>query len=154
MLLAKSTGGIGTHVDDLTRELRALGHDVVLATDDLTAATFGWADTRRLWPAGASTVPAAATELRRLSRDADVVHAHGHQAASFAALALRSMGRRDRPAFVVSLHNAVLGGRRRRLLGAAAAAPFTRTAQLVTGASSDLVEQARAWGASWAELAV
>ncbi len=153
MLLAKSTGGIGTHVDDLTRELRALGHDVVIATDALTAATFGWQHARLLWPERASTVRRSAAQLRELVRGADVVHAHGHQAGSFASVALRSMRRRERPALVVSLHNAVLGGRRRQVVGAVAATPFARTAQLVTGASSDLVEQARSWGAGWAELA-
>lgn len=51
MLLAKSTGGIGTHVDDLMRELRALGHEVVVATDRLTAESFGWDDAELVWPA-------------------------------------------------------------------------------------------------------
>jgi glycosyltransferase involved in cell wall biosynthesis len=153
LLLAKSAGGIGTHVADLARELRGLGHDVVIATDALTASTFGWREARLLWPQGAAGVWPAAMTLRGLALGADVVHAHGHQAGSLAALAAHTLGRRDRPALVVSLHNAVLGGRRRRFLGALSAAPFARSAQLVTGASSDLVDQARTWGAAWAELA-
>lgn len=152
MLLAKSTGGIGTHVDDLTRELRSLGHEVIIATDPLTAQTFGW-DAELIWPERPTGMPHAARSLRRLAEGADVVHAHGHQAGSLAALALRSLPRRARPALVVSLHNAVLGRPRRQALGAATAWPFTHTAALVTGASSDLVEQAREWGARWAELA-
>ena len=153
LLLARSTGGIGTHVDDLARELRVLGHDVVIATDELTADTFAWTDARLVWPAGARGGPSAVTALRRILRGADVVHAHGHQAGALAALAVRALPRSERPALVVSLHNAVLGGARRRLLGSATAALFTRTAQLVTGASTDLVEQARSWGAAWSELA-
>jgi len=153
MLLARSTGGVGTHVADLTRELCALGHEVRIATDDLTATTFGWDDAHRIWPATGTQVPQAVRAVRDLARGADVVHAHGHQAGSFAAVALRSLPRRQRPSLAVSLHNAVLGGHRRRLLGAVTAQPFARGAQLVTGASSDLVEQARRWGADWAELA-
>lgn len=165
MLLAKSTGGIGTHVDDLTRELRSLGHDVVLATDPLTAASFGWDDAELVWPVGGAGAPGAEgshrlasrrerlTRLRALLRSADIVHAHGHQAGSLAATVVRTLPRGQRPALTVSLHNAVLGGAGRQRLGAATAKPFAATAQLVTGASSDLVEQARAWGAGWAELA-
>lgn len=153
MLLARSTGGVGTHVADLTRELRVLGHDVRIATDDLTATTFGWADAHRVWPANPTQVPQSLRAVRDLAAGADVVHAHGHQAGSLAAVALRSLPRRRRPPLAVSLHNAVLGGRRRRLLGAVSAQPFARTAGLVTGASSDLVDQARRWGATWAELA-
>ena len=153
MLLAKSTGGIGTHVDELVRELRGLGHEVVVATDALTAATFGWDGARRVWPEGRGSAARAVAAVRALIRGADVVHAHGHQAAVLGALTVRTLRRRERPALVVSLHNAVLGGPRRRALGAATAWPFAHTAQLVTGASSDLVEQARSWGAAWTELA-
>lgn len=153
LLLARSTGGIGTHVDDLARELRVLGHEVVIATDALTADTFQWRDARLVWPTGAPSGWSAVTALRRILRGADVVHAHGHQAGALASLAVRALPRADRPALVVSLHNAVLGGRRRQLLGAATAMPFARTAQLVTGASTDLVEQASSWGAAWSELA-
>ncbi|MBC7310019.1 MAG: glycosyltransferase family 4 protein [Tetrasphaera sp.] len=181
MLLAKSTGGIGTHVDDLMRELRALGHEVVVATDRLTAESFGWDDAELVWPADrdgrgdparppgsdgeGATAPGpdpSATlgsrrerllRLRGVLRSVDVVHAHGHQAGSLAALAVRSLPRGQRPALVVSLHNAVLGGARRQSLAALTARPFASTAALVTGASSDLVEQARQWGAGWTELA-
>lgn len=152
MLLAKSTGGIGTHVGALTRELRRLGHDVIIATETLTAQTFDW-EAETLWPDGVRGMRAAAQRLRHLADSADVVHAHGHQAGSFAALALASLPRRRRPALVVSLHNAVLGGAARRGAGALSAQPFVRAAQLVTGASSDLVDQARRWGAAWTELA-
>jgi glycosyltransferase involved in cell wall biosynthesis len=153
MLLGRSTGGIGTHVDDLAEALRDQGHTVDLASDRLTASTFGWSQAHQVWPDGRGGLPASLLSVRRLAHDVDVVHAHGHQAGALGALAVRSLPRGRRPALVVSLHNAVLGGSARRASGAISAQPFTRTAQLVTGASSDLVEQAVRWGASWAELA-
>jgi glycosyltransferase involved in cell wall biosynthesis len=153
MLLARSTGGIGTHVDDLTRELRILGHEVLLATDEVTATSFGWDDATLLWPGRPSAYRRALSAVADLARHVDVVHAHGHQAGSLAAIALLSLRRSRRPALVVSLHNAVLGGRQRRVAGRLTAVPFVRMAELVTGASSDLVASARAWGAAWAELA-
>ncbi|MGA8045357.1 MAG: glycosyltransferase family 4 protein [Dermatophilaceae bacterium] len=153
MLIARSTGGIGTHVADLSDALRRQEHRVVLATDRLTASTFGWSDAHLVWPENRAATASSVRVLRRLADGADVLHAHGHQAGVIGALAIRSLPRRRRPALVVSLHNAVLGGGLRRALGAASAQPFTRTAQLVTGASTDLVEQALRWGASWAELA-
>lgn len=153
MLVARSTGGIGTHVADLADGLRHLGHDVRIATDALTAGTFGWTDAEVVWPQRPAGAVAAVRELRRLASRVDVVHAHGHQAGVLAALAVRGLRRRHRPALVVSLHNAVLGGGPRQAAGALSAQPFTRTAALVTGASSDLVAQASRWGASWTELA-
>lgn len=153
MLIAKSTGGIGTHVADLSDALRRREHHIVLATDRLTASTFGWSDAHLVWPESRAATASSVTALRRLADGIDVLHAHGHQAGALGALAIRSLPRRRRPALVVSLHNAVLGGRLRRAVGAVSAQPFTRTAQLVTGASTDLVEQAQRWGASWAELA-
>ena len=41
MLLGRSTGGIGTHVVELTHDLRELGEDVVVLTDGSTAERFG-----------------------------------------------------------------------------------------------------------------
>ncbi|KAB7744623.1 glycosyltransferase [Nostocoides sp. F2B08] len=153
MLIAKSTGGIGTHVADLTAALRRQHHDVLVATDRLTASTFGWSEAHVVWPESRIETASAVRALRRLADGIDVLHAHGHQAGALGALAVRSLPRGRRPALVVSLHNAVLGGTGRRVVGALSAQPFTRTAQLVTGASTDLVEQALRWGASWAELA-
>ena len=153
MLLARSTGGIGTHVADLGAALRRRDHEVIVATDRLTASTFGWSDAHVMWPEHTLATASSVRSLRRLADGVDILHAHGHQAGVLGALAVRSLPRTRRPALVVSLHNAVLGGAMRRAVGAVSAQPFTRTARLVTGASTDLVEQAREWGASWAELA-
>jgi glycosyltransferase involved in cell wall biosynthesis len=172
MVLGDSTGGIGAHVDRLTRDLRALGHEVVLATSAATAATFGWPDAQQLWPVHRGlSAPRGLVDwhlLKNLSGTVDVVHAHGHQAAVVAAVAVSRA--RPRPRFVVSLHNSLpgrvadrpdgrmpLGSLRahtvvpravRSVLGWA-----LRRAALVTGASDDLVALARGLGARRAELA-
>lgn len=157
MLVGRSTGGIGTHVVDLRNHLRALGDEVALVTDRLTAEQFGIADARLWWPAasaGASGSLRGMAALRRLARGADVVHAHGHQAGLVAALSLLGLPTR----LVVSQHNAVLarrglrgilGGRLTDLVQRFVA----RRADLVTGASTDLVREAQRHGARAAALA-
>ncbi|GAA2478813.1 glycosyltransferase [Terrabacter carboxydivorans] len=162
MVLGRSAGGVGAHVDTLVTGLRELGHDVQIVTADSTACTFGWPDAHRLWPVhGGARAPRGLVDWHRVMRLAgtvDVVHAHGHQAAVVAAVAVARA--RPRPRLVVSLHNdlppvpSTAGGRARdavvrRLVGWA-----LRRADLVTGASTDLVELARALGARRAEPAL
>jgi glycosyltransferase involved in cell wall biosynthesis len=76
----ESTGGIGVHVDSLTRALREAGHDV-----------------RTLVATGTGAIAA----IRHAARQAhvDVVHAHGLRAGAAACLATRKRT-------VVTLHNA------------------------------------------------
>lgn len=152
MLLGLSTGGIGTHVTDLTRDLRDLGDEVTVVTDPTTARRFGLADARPWWPSRSAGVVGSLHHLwrlRGLARGADVVHAHGHQAGLVAVVA--TLG--TRTPVVVSQHNAVLvGGPRRRLLDLAQRV-VARRAALVTGASSDLVAEAARLGARAARLA-
>jgi glycosyltransferase involved in cell wall biosynthesis len=153
LLVGRSTGGIGTHVGQLVADLRHLGLEVVVVTHPLTAERFGWQDARTWWPTDPRHPLAAVRNLRRLRElvaGADVVHAHGHQAgllATLVALAAR------RPGVVVSQHNLVLTGSGLRRVKAAAQRLVARRADLVTGASTDLVEQARALGAADARLA-
>ncbi|MGM0384361.1 MAG: glycosyltransferase family 4 protein [Actinomycetota bacterium] len=147
MVLGKATGGIGVHVDTLTADLRARGHQVAIATDALTAATFGWDGAHLVWPHGRDPRRLAASwrTARQLARGADVVHAHGHQAGAWAA---SFAGRRP---LVVSLHNNVLAGP--SIVSDGAQRWVAWRAALVTGASSDLVDVARSQGARAAELA-
>lgn len=155
MLLGRSTGGIGTHVADLSTQLRVLGAQVQVVTDSGTASRFGLTQARPWWPLpgrGLGRNIADVLRLRRLLAGADVVHAHGHQAGVLAVLVCAAMG--APPAVVVSRHNAVprgrgLGG----VVREAAQRLAARRATLLTGASSDLVEEARRHGARWAELA-
>lgn len=148
-VLATSTGGVGTHVRGLVPALRARGAEVRVlgpqATQDLFAfsaggARFGVVDIASSPRPGDAT---AARDLRRATRDADLVHAHGLRAGTVAALA--NFGRRT--PLVVTLHNLVSSDNPlRRTVYAAVERFVARSADVVLGASSDLVERARAVG--------
>lgn len=133
LCLASATGGIGTHVADLTGQLLRAGHEVQVATDASTRERF----------ALPGQEPLRVDAVRRLARDADVVHAHGFRAGLVVTLA------GARAPFVLSLHNPIRGpgASPRRILGEVAARLVMRRARLVTGASDDLVEDARSLGA-------
>lgn len=136
-----SAGGIGAHVRDLVAGLHGLGHDVRVLTDAATQRRFGYP---------AAHVDPTKGEARRLVAGADVVHAHGFRAG---ILAVR-LAPADVPV-VVSLHNQVRGAvlSPRRVVGSVAARAVLRSADLVTGASQDLVADARRLGARRAEIA-
>ena len=153
LLVGRSTGGIGTHVDQLARDLRRGGTDVVVVTHPSTAQRFGWDDARPWWPdrsAGAVAGLRRLWRLRRLAAGADVLHAHGHQAGLLATLLSLTA---TRPAVIVSQHNMVLPGSGLGRVKTWAQRWVARRADLLTGASRDLVEQARALGAADARLA-
>lgn len=196
LVLATSTGGIGTHVADLARGLAAGGATVTVCGPAATAERFGfgrglgeaWGPERcdggaaggpkqdhreRTVPTfiaveiSASPQPSdarAVGALRRALASAapDVVHAHGLRAGLVAAMARRSStarsapwpgrGRPDRRPLVVTLHNAVLA---RGLRGGASRLVervVARSADVVLGASGDLVSRAIAMGAADARL--
>jgi glycosyltransferase involved in cell wall biosynthesis len=96
--------------------------------------------------------------IMRLAGTVDVVHAHGHQAAVVAAVAVTRA--RPRPRLVVSLHNDLppvgrsAAARARASAARGVLAWSLRRADLVTGASPDLVELADALGARRSELAL
>ncbi|NNM44697.1 glycosyltransferase family 4 protein [Knoellia koreensis] len=152
MVLGKSTGGIGTHVVELTAGLRGLGDRVEVVTDAVTAERFGLREARRWWPGRAAGLVGSVRRvwwLRGLARESDVVHAHGHQAGLVSAVAMLGLS----TPLVVSQHNAVLARRvKGRLLGLAQRF-VARRATLVTGASSDLVDEAERFGAREPRLA-
>lgn len=153
MLVGRSTGGIGTHAVQLARGLRDLGDEVSFVTDPLTAQRFGLGDALPWWPGRALGVIGSLRHLWRLRglvRRADVLHAHGHQAGLLGAVV--ALG--TRTPLVVSQHNAVLG--RTGPAGAVSSLVqrfVSRRAALVSGASSDLVAEARRHGARAARLA-
>ncbi|WP_244859885.1 glycosyltransferase family 4 protein [Intrasporangium calvum] len=171
MVLGESTGGIGGHVDRLSQDLRAAGHDVQVATSAATAAAFQWGDAHPLWPVHRGwSAPRGLVDwhlLKNLAGTVDVVHAHGHQAAVVAAVAVARA--KPRPALVISLHNtlppSLVAGADRMPLGPSRARASVagvarssirwalRRAALVTGASADLVELAEQLGAHRATLA-
>ena len=156
MLLGRSTGGIGTHVAALSTELRDRGVDVIVVTDPLTASRFDFGAVRLWWPGSAGLVRAAGNIwlLRRLASTSDIVHAHGHQSALLATLStLGIIGLGHRPKIIVTQHNAVLEGAGPQRLKRLAQRWVAHQADLVTGVSRDLVEEALGFGAARAELA-
>lgn len=153
LVLGASVGGIGAHVRDLAAHCVARGDRVVVAGPAQTGVHFGFGDTgARFVPLPAHTaaalrIPQTRRVLRRVLADADVVHAHGIKAAALTGLALAGSPRGVRPRHVVTLHNAVLGsGIRRRMSGLIELAAV-RPADVVLGASADLVDRARELGA-------
>ncbi|CAL9562789.1 D-inositol-3-phosphate glycosyltransferase [Streptomyces sp. enrichment culture] len=98
-----------------------------------------------------SSDPAAVAALRAACADADLVHAHGLHASFRAVLALS--GRRVRTPLVVTWHGrAHAEGPRARLLRVLERRVM-RTATVVLGTTSDLVDRARRTGARDARLA-
>ncbi|MHB8274313.1 MAG: glycosyltransferase family 4 protein [Dermatophilaceae bacterium] len=159
MLLGRSTGGIGTHVAQLSADLRDRDTDVIVVTHPLTAQRFDLGPVRLWWPGSAGWIRAVHDfrRLRRLASASDIVHAHGHQGALLATLSTMSVpvtrGLRKGPKLIVSQHNTVMEGSGRQGPKRLAQRWVARHADLVTGASSDLVEEALLLGAGRAELA-
>jgi len=126
---------------------------VAVVTDSVTAQRFSLAGAQLWWPSrqvGLARSLANLIRLRVLVRGADVVHAHGHQAGFVAVVAAVGTG----TPVVVSQHNALLGrASRRSLVARLVQMAVARRAALVTGASSDLVEEAHRHGARKAWLA-
>jgi glycosyltransferase involved in cell wall biosynthesis len=158
MMLGRSTGGIGTHVAELSAHLRELGADVTVVSHPLTARRFDFGTVRLWWPGSGRWVHGLRDFrlLRRLVSTCDIVHAHGHQAALLASVAtMANHSRRDQmngPKLIVTQHNAVLAGSGRQGLKRLAQRWVARRADLVTGVSRDLVDDALAFGARHAEL--
>jgi glycosyltransferase involved in cell wall biosynthesis len=156
IIVGRSTGGIATHVAQLSADLRALGVDVMVVAHPLTAANFDLGPVRVWWPGstGWARTLRDFRSLRRLAAGSDVVHAHGHQGALLATLStLGRPGSRHRPKLIVTQHNAVLAGANRQGLKRLAQRWVARRADLVTGVSRDLVQEALGFGARRVELA-
>ncbi len=149
-LLGSGSVGTGTHVRSLSAGLAARGLRVTVCGAASAESRYGLvAAGARFVPVPTRSAVAAARMLRLACADADLVHAHGIRAGLLAALALR--GRRA--PLVVTWHarSATLGpgaqlrGLTERLV--------VRTATVVLGATSDLVDRARQRGARDARLA-
>ncbi|MFJ6216086.1 glycosyltransferase family 4 protein [Streptomyces sp. NPDC092296] len=163
LVVAASTGGIGAHVRSLAQGLVAHGLTVTVCGPAATDQQFGFSATgARFHPveitpsSGPRADAAAIGELRRAFTGAGVVHAHGLRAGLLSDLALRTAGRvpgmRPQTPLVVTMHHALLGtGMERRLLRLMERR-VARAADLLLGASSDLVARARELGAGDARL--
>lgn len=150
-------GGVRRHVHEIAEAL-AVENDVVLAGP--AAVLDGVAQRVRTSVVDIGDRPRPGDDviirqLRVITGGADVVHAHGLRAGAMAALAIGSLGSRDRrPALVVTLHNLPIGGPRVHAISVILERLVARRADAVLGVSSDLVERARARGATFAERAL
>ncbi|GAA2774913.1 glycosyltransferase family 4 protein [Kitasatospora cinereorecta] len=163
LVLAAATGGIGAHVRSLAHGLVAHGVTVTVCAPDGSDQLFGFSragarlHTVEITPtAGARSDALAIGELRKAFTGADVVHAHGMRAALLSDLALRTAGRfpglRPQTPLVVTSHHAMLATGMERRLQRLMERRVVRAADLVLGASSDLVARARELGATDARL--
>lgn len=150
MVTGVVAGGVGRHVEQLTRSLVGLGHTVLVACPPVVAARFALAD------AGAELVPLeigskplpqrdrrAVGTLRSLLAEVDVAHAHGVRAGALTVLAREG----GRPPLVVTTHNAPPEGRLAAVVHWNLERVVCRGADLVLGVSQDLLESAGDRGA-------
>lgn len=158
LVLGTSAGGVGSHVRSVVAGLCERGaHVVVLGPAsvaelfDFAAAGARYAEVEIADRPRPRADARAVARIRRLTRDADVVHAHGLRAGGLAALArLRTVPASPRsavPPLVVTLHNASIAG---GLTGAAYATLeriVARGASEILAVSPDLEERMRALGA-------
>jgi len=156
LVTGPATGGVVGHVAGLASGLSGLGWKVAVFTSPVTATRLPGADSGvRVvcdWPQGRHNLAGGLRTLRRMIGEATVVHAHGHQAGLLTVLAAATL--KNPPPVIVTWHNAVLGaGPKRRALAVAEKIQAQR-ADLVTGASSDLVARARELGARDPELTI
>ena len=157
LVLAGSSGGIGTHVRSLAQGLSAHGLEVTVCGPAETDELYGFSGSgARFQPVeitptpGPRTDAAAVGELRRAFARASLVHAHGLRAALLSDLALRT-ARAGTPLVVTSHHANLATGVERRLLRLMERR-VAKNADLILGASSDLVARARSLGAADARL--
>jgi glycosyltransferase involved in cell wall biosynthesis len=157
LVLATSTGGIGAHVRSLAAGLVGRGVAVTVCGPAATQEHFDFTGTGARFRAveiGAAPRPAdraAARELRAACGSAHVVHAHGLRAGLVAGTALGRHRVRRTP-LVLTLHNAVLTGGAKGTLTRVMEGRAVRAADVVLGASADLVDRARALGAGDARV--
>ncbi|MFI7442412.1 glycosyltransferase family 4 protein [Nonomuraea indica] len=118
-VLSTTSGGTGRHVRMLTEGLVRLGHQVLVVGPRSVEERFAFTGAgARFAHVPVSDRPhplndaQAVLAVRRLTGDADVVHAHGLRAGALAALAAVGRGTRTRgrAPLVVTLHNALTAG--------------------------------------------
>lgn len=156
-MLGTSTGGVGTHVRALARDLSA-SHEVAIAAPPSTLEHFSLPDLPGVRPLvchiSTQMHPRDASSIRELrghigSFSPDVIHAHGFRAG---LLTLLARGSSPVPV-VVSWHNQASGAGWRRRVQQWVESYIARRADLTLGASEDLAERARQVGGSNVEFA-
>ncbi|GAA4084615.1 glycosyltransferase family 4 protein [Nonomuraea soli] len=157
LVLGTTSGGTGRHVRMLAAGLARHGHRVVVIGPRSTEESFDFTGAgARFVEVPVSDRPhpvndaRAVAAMRRATREADVVHAHGLRAGALAALAL--VGGRAR--LVVTLHNALTASGAIGAVYGVLERIVARRADLVLGVSRDLTERMTALGAREVGLAV
>ncbi|WP_043628380.1 glycosyltransferase family 4 protein [Nonomuraea candida] len=152
-VLGTTSGGTGRHVLMLVEGLVRRGHQVLVAGPRSVEEQFSFAAAgARFAEVSVSDRPHPANDLRavlavrRLTRGADVVHAHGLRAGALAAL--------GRPGPVVTLHNALTAGGFVGLVYGLLERIVARRAGHVLAVSPDLAERMRRLGARHVRAAV
>lgn len=153
-VLGTSTGGVGTHVRALARDVAAAGHELGVIGPAQTDEHFGFSSLPGVRFAaldmgtGIGAQDAALIiRLRRAIRSfgPDIVHAHGFRAGFVALLATRTI--RSRPRLIISLHNRASGRGARAHVETGIETLLAKGADLTLGASTDLVIRAHDLGA-------
>ena len=153
-VLGTSTGGVGTHVRALARDLAAAGHELGVIGPASTDEHFGFSSLPGVRFAAldmgtgiGARDGALIIRLRRLigSFNADIVHAHGFRAGFVTLLATRSI--RHRPRLIISLHNRASGQGLRATVETGIETLLAKGTDVTIGASTDLVDRARELGA-------
>ena len=157
--IGTSTGGVGTHVHALARDLAAAGHEIGVigpaATDEhfgfslLPGVRFGVLELGTgIGASDAALIRRQRTLLRSFAPQ--IVHAHGFRAGLITLLTLRTL--KSRPKFVLSLHNQASGQGLRGRVETRVETMLARGTDLALGASTDLVDRARELGAQTARF--
>ncbi|MBE4695902.1 glycosyltransferase family 4 protein [Brevibacterium casei] len=153
-VIGTSTGGVGTHVRALARDVAAAGHEVGVIGPAQTDEHFGFSALPGVRFAALDVGTGVdlrdtvlVTRLRRILRGfgPDIVHAHGFRAGLIAHLATRLL--RPRPTFIESLHNQASGTGIRGSVETGIERLLARGADLTLAASTDLVVRAHDLGA-------
>ncbi|GAA3841560.1 glycosyltransferase family 4 protein [Brevibacterium ammoniilyticum] len=159
-VIGTSTGGVGTHVRALARDVAAAGNEVGVIGPAETDEHFGFSALPGVRFAaldvGTGVDPrdtVLVARLRRILRGfgPDVVHAHGFRAGLLAYLATRLL--RPRPRFIVSLHNRASSTGVRGSVETGIERLLARGADLTLAASTDLVVRAHELGSRDARFA-
>ncbi|MET8815955.1 glycosyltransferase family 4 protein [Streptomyces sp. NPDC004549] len=149
-VLGGGNAGSSAHVRSLAAGLVARGVRVTVCAPAEADHAYDFSGTgAEHLPVPRSSDPAAVAALRAACADADLVHAHGLHASFRTVLAL---GGRTTPLVVTWHHRARAEGARAHLLRLLERRVM-RTATVVLGTSSDLVDRARRTGARDARLA-
>lgn len=159
---AYATGGVRTHLCDLVVEMETAGHEVVLVVPKVVGRHY--LQNRDLENGNATLYPVdnilgLYKQIKMLSKEVELIHAHGLRAGGMAVLACIRRRNKARPKIVVTLHNTVVNARP-GLVGwvktkcAQFLAKLCAKADLVLAVSQDVADMMHKYQASRVELAI